>query len=477
VLYTTTMFWYLAENQKDSYTKMPIEDRVGYPRILSEFGVPNCIEGEDMKIIGCTGGQTTSLYVEGLHTGGWSGKRGKQQLWWNRINPGDTLTLAMPVETEAEYKLRIQFIKGIGYGNFKICMDDRPIDESLDLSNPELSPSDLLDFGLHKLNKGTHTLMIVALNKPTNSDGLQFGLDYIQLEPWDGTRGSQLKKHHVVAGDFTNFFNQFNINDHCFIQDNDGIWHFYGIGGRRGFAHGTSDNLRNIGWKQADYPFPVEWDPWKEMHLWAPHIIKHNDLYYMFYCAGGKTGATYRMHLATSADHQNWTRHEENPLFIDGFDARDPMVLKVGDVWVMYYCANTDPRGGNHVVAYRLSKDLVHWGERNIAFIDPRIHKSGGGTESPFVVRRGDMYYLFIGPREGYVGTDIFASKNPFQWHLEDRVGHINSHAAEVVRDKDGKWYVSHSGVGEGGLYLAPIFWNDGLDEADSSIPIPERKN
>jgi arabinan endo-1,5-alpha-L-arabinosidase len=149
------------------------------------------------------------------------------------------------------------------------------------------------------------------------------------------------------------------------------------------------------------------------------------------------------------------------------------MVLKVGEQWIMYYCANTNYMGGNHVVAYRLSNDLVHWGERQIAFVDPRRHKAGGPTESPFVVRRGDTFYLFIGPREGYVGTDVFASKDPFKWYLEDKVGHIDAHAAEVVRDTDGRWYVSHSGVGEGGLHLAPLYWNDGLDEADASIPIP----
>ena len=89
------------------------------------------------------------------------------------------------------------------------------------------------------------------------------------------------------------------------------------------------------------------------------------------------------------------------------------------------------------------------------------------------MVRRGDTYYLFIGPREGYVGTDVFESRSPFQWYLEDKVGHIDSHAAEVVRHENGKWFVSTAGVGEGGIYLAPLYWNDNLDEEDSSIVIP----
>ena len=47
------------------------------------------------------------------------------------------------------------------------------------------------------------------------------------------------------------------------------------------------------------------------------------------------------------------------------------MVLKVGSQWVMYYTANSVPSGGNHVVCYRTSTDLVHWGARNIAYTDP----------------------------------------------------------------------------------------------------------
>ncbi len=217
----------------------------------------------------------------------------------------------------------------------------------------------------------------------------------------------------------------------------------------------------------------MEWDPWKETQLWAPHVVESDGMYYMFYCGGGKHGSTYRMQLATSPDLRTWTKHPSNPLFLDGFGARDPMVLRVDDQWVMYYCATSDPMGGNHVVAYRLSDDLIHWGERHMAFVDPGKHKAGGPTESPFIVRRGDTYYLFIGPREGYVGTDVFASNDPFEWHLEDNVGHINSHAAEVIRDVDGSWYVSHGGVRQGGLYLAPLYWNDGLDGEDSSLPVP----
>ena len=58
-------------------------------------------------------------------------------------------------------------------------------------------------------------------------------------------------------------------------------------------------------------------------------------------------------------------------------------------------------------------------------------------------------------------------------WSPEAKVGHIDSHAAEVIRDADGKWYVTHCGWGQGGVYLAALRWNDGEDDADTSLPTP----
>ena len=292
----------------------------------------------------------------------------------------------------------------------------------------------------------------------------------------------------VSAGDFTKFYDpsvgenaQWYINDHCFVRGKDGVWHMFGIThaepakplDEKQFAHATASSLTQTPWKKL--PFALSADQTRqETILWAPSVMFHNNTYYMFYVAGGSDNTKYKIHLATSADLKTWTRHPKNPMVVDGFDARDPFILRVGGRWIMYYTANRAPAGGNHVVAYRTSKDLVNWGERKIAFTDPTVGTFGGPTESPFVVRRGDFYYLFIGPRGGYVGTDVFRSKDPLHWNLADKVGNINSHAAEVVRDVNGRWYVSHSGWGQGGLYLAPLMWNDGLDNAATSLPIPK---
>src|SRR5205085_5458240 len=115
--------------------------------------------------------------------------------------------------------------------------------------------------------------------------------------------------------------------------------------------------------------FALSTDPaWGETQLWAPHVVVHDGQYWMFVCAGGASEEQYRIHLATSPDATTWTRHPENPLIVDGFAARDPMVLRVGDRWVLYYTATSDAAGGNHIVAAAESDDLVHWRGRTVVY-------------------------------------------------------------------------------------------------------------
>lgn len=272
------------------------------------------------------------------------------------------------------------------------------------------------------------------------------------------------------------------INDHCFIRGDDATWHLFGItdeepAGSLGscedvFAHATAIELIQSQWIKEPFALSVD-QSWVEKHLWAPHVIFHDNLYYMYYCAGDDDYTKYKIHLATSANLYDWQRHPDNPMIVDGFHARDPYVLRVDDQWVMYYTATTTPQGGNHVVCCQTSDDLIHWSGRRIVFTSSSSGTWGGPTESPTVIRRGEYYYLFIGPYNNYSSTCVYRSKDPFYWAEHQKVGLINSHAAEVIRDVDSKWYVSHCGWGQGGVYLAELKWLDDLDDNDTSMPPP----
>jgi hypothetical protein len=215
----------------------------------------------------------------------------------------------------------------------------------------------------------------------------------------------------------------------------------------------------------------------------------------MFYCGGGPDLDSYEICLRTSTDLEEWTNYQV--LFQDGIQARDPMVLWIEEEqkWVMYYTATLDPAGGYYVVAYRTSDDLVNWSGRQIAYTDYHSGTTYGNTESPFVVRRGDWFYLFTGPRPydqptdalpnwehpGYVGTDVYRSESWDHWENADYAGHIAAHAPEIIDDQEGGWKISHCGILQGGLYIQTFEWHDGIsnnqlwEENDESAELNTR--
>jgi arabinan endo-1,5-alpha-L-arabinosidase len=319
-------------------------------------------------------------------------------------------------------------------------------------------------------------------------EGVAVGHEGTGPQP-DATRaGEGAGDVRVSAGEFVRIYDPsvgesepWYVNDHTFVRDHQGTWHLIGIThaepafprDEKHLAHATAPALHGPWTKQA---FALSTDrSWGERHLWAPYVLHHDERYWMFVCAGGASPAEYRIHLATSDDCTTWQRHPDNPLVVDGYEARDPMVLRVDDRWVLYYTATSEREGGRHVVVATESDDLVHWEGRRIVYTDPLSGTFGGPTESPFVFEHGGRFHLFIGPdwqghldalaRDGrfdwkpYRGTRVLASDDPLRFDLDGQVGFLDAHAAEVVVDEAGKTWVSHCGWNQGGVYLAPLSW------------------
>jgi hypothetical protein len=299
------------------------------------------------------------------------------------------------------------------------------------------------------------------------------------------TAGNLTKIYDPSVGETGPWF----FNDHTFIKDASGTWHLIGITDEEPlippgvvedsdqFGHATAPSLAGP-WTKRPFVLTTynqgssctATTCYHETHLWAPHIIFSSGVYYMFYSGGGTDRKNEEINLATSTDLYNWTRSSGGPLFKDGYEARDPMVIRYNNQWIMYYTATEFPQqqSSKHIVAYRTSTDLVHWGARQIAFKDLDEGTDAGGTESPFVVQRGTWFYLFLGPRPydapyippDYPGTDVFASTNPLSFDIAQHVGHIANHAAEVIPDGT-NLFVSHAGWATGGVYTAPLTFND----------------
>lgn len=263
------------------------------------------------------------------------------------------------------------------------------------------------------------------------------------------------------------------VNDHTLVRGRDGTWHLFGIVGPRARPGEAPDSGREHAFVHATAPHPT--GPWtrhadalvldptyfSERHLWAPHVIEVDGRYLMFFTGGGGDAeGGSAISLATSPDLWTWTRDPGGPLF-RGPAARDPMVLRVGDVWAMYY-TDVVRRGGAHVVAYRTSSDLRRWSAPGSAFTDATTELDNVSvTESPYVVERDGWFHLFVGPRNGYVGTDVLRSADPFSFALDGWAGHVPLHAAEVVRHDD-EWWATGAGWFQRGLHVAPLEWRAG---------------
>jgi hypothetical protein len=165
-----------------------------------------------------------------------------------------------------------------------------------------------------------------------------------------------------------------------------------------------------------------------------------------------------------------WERRGK--VFTDGPFGFTPFIERIGREWRIFY-ASADPATvyGKHAIAYRASRDLLTWGERSIALKDEG--KTTPWPEhsffhGPVVVKRGAGWYLLAGPIDNanqsrFHYLKLYRSDNPDRWEFRQDArnkGLFLDGGAKIVRDGDIS-YVTHAGLYAGGVWLAPLYWND----------------
>jgi len=133
--------------------------------------------------------------------------------------------------------------------------------------------------------------------------------------------------------------------------------------------------------------------------------VEHEGLYYIFYNAKDKTIWPWieQTGVVTSRDLVHWERSPLNPILPNGkpgeFDdvfASDPVVLRHGDKWVMFYFGNCSDDHARDGVAF--SDDLLHWKKSGEILIDvgsagsidsKHAHKPG------IITRDGKLYHFY----------------------------------------------------------------------------------
>ncbi|MBE0652465.1 MAG: hypothetical protein IH594_01625 [Bacteroidales bacterium] len=286
--------------------------------------------------------------------------------------------------------------------------------------------------------------------------------------------------------------------DHNIFRAEDGTYHLWGcirkIGYGRILYHWSAKRLTESPWKltgefiRCDRSAGECIDDWSGQEwMQSPYFVKENARYYMFY--GGhsigrdKSGIPVsgmlgypgvfksegQICLMTSEDGLNWKRHLHNDGFSRVFwgpgEARDPCVIKVDDLYYMYYAGYEDGdqynKGG---VFLRTSKDLINWSAYSLVLRDPTFGTKSWDHECPFVAYREGYFYLFRTVNYSTAETYVYRSENPrfFGTNAESAqslfVCRFDVAAAEIYQF-DGKEYVSSNHNPSLGTQISEMEW------------------
>ncbi|MBO5315279.1 MAG: family 43 glycosylhydrolase [Clostridia bacterium] len=260
------------------------------------------------------------------------------------------------------------------------------------------------------------------------------------------------------------------VNDHSIVKGADGKWHLYGITSFEGvpsqeryFVHGVGDSL--------DIPFDeVGRSIDRGTLAWAPCVINKGENYYMFY---GPSPTS----LAVSFDMFEWFGTnvclKDEPLM---GAHRDHFVLKIAeDKYLMYVVGVYQKRGA---VSCFSSSDLVTWQFEKFALTsgtEAPLKPAWGAFESPFVVKKDGLYYLFVTYTDcsdsTYNDTLVFCSDDPMHFgsYCGDKdaavpITKLQAHAAEVI-EQNGNYYITTCGwntkpnPNRGAVSIARLEW------------------
>ncbi len=290
-------------------------------------------------------------------------------------------------------------------------------------------------------------------------------------EPW----------HITTPPDLGNLSYEDSIHemvDHAIWQSVDGKWHCwscirYTRVGR--MLYGWEGNsLEQPNWKpvgitmRADRHYGESLNDWfGEEWIQAPHVIQHGNLFYMFYGGHNTENGECQICLATSKDGRTFKRYKNEQgfsrVFVGPGDARDPMVIQVGDQWIGYYSANDNGSRYPNKIYARTSTDLTHWtGYQEVSWGGFASGTHILSAQCPFVVFKDGFYYMFR-TSEYYppARTNVYRSENPFDFGInsdEKWVATLRVAAPEIIQVGD-QYYISTVEDLKGGIQLFKLKW------------------
>jgi hypothetical protein len=195
--------------------------------------------------------------------------------------------------------------------------------------------------------------------------------------------------------------------------------------------------------------------------LQAPFVFKEGSTYYMFY------GEWEHVAMAKSWDGKTFARQlspaGESGMFGEGPDAntRDPMVIKIGGLYYIYYTAYPNGHGFDFA---RTSTDLLHWGKPTKVAYGGSQGDGKYSAECPFVYhhRESGYFYLLRNQRYGENAQfSVYRSKDPMDFGKDDDRYLVETmpYAAPEIVDSQGQTYLAVLLPSLKGIQIAKLIW------------------
>ncbi|MFC1597891.1 hypothetical protein ACFL5Q_08195 [Planctomycetota bacterium] len=271
------------------------------------------------------------------------------------------------------------------------------------------------------------------------------------------------------------------VVDHCFFRAANNKWQlwtqirgaaigrlFYRWEGGKVFEK-ENWQPKGICWR-ADQEHGESWNTGKQEFIHAPYISVDNKKYVMYYGGGPSSNTdSCQINAAVSSDGIRFTRFQSpdglSQIFTGPGWARDPMVLRVGEKYFFYYCADESGKG---VIALRTSTRPVsdQWTEYQVASEGGVLGTHRSSQQCPFVVRLDGYYYLFKMAGSDEYRTAVYRSKSPMSFGTNDDllVAVLRSSASEIIRVEN-RFYISSLIPGYKGVRVARLRWDPPLPE------------
>jgi hypothetical protein len=256
--------------------------------------------------------------------------------------------------------------------------------------------------------------------------------------------------------------------DFAVWQADDGTWQLWScirstkcgeLG--RVFHHWEGKSLFDKDWK----PLGIAMEAKPELGetpggLQAPHVIRHEGLYYMAY------GDWEHICFATSKDGKHFERavqpNGKTGVFSEGQGAntRDPMLVKIGGLWHCYYTAFPNGKGYGYC---RTSPDLKKWSDSYVVSYGGKPGTDKCQNECPQVVEPEPGVFCYF--RNQFYGEGaknwVYCSKNPFNFGIDDDSKIVRDWklAAPEIIHFEGNYYIAALLDDLQGIHIAKLKW------------------